>query len=70
MKKSEMWMLASVVLLVLLNVESLLDHDGAHYGLGFYAWFGALSCLLVIAAALLFGRLFKRRDNYYDERKR
>ena len=70
MKKSEMWMLASVIVLVLLNVESLLSHDSAHASLGFYAWFGALSCLLMIVAALLFGRLFKRRDNYYDEHKR
>ena len=70
MKKSERWTLAILAVLVLLSAESLMRHHASHDGLGFYVWFSSLSCLLIIAIALSLGRLLKRRDSYYDERKR
>ena len=68
MKKSERWMLAILAVLALLSAEALMPP--AHHGLGFYAWFSALSCLLIIAIALSLGRPLRRRDTYYGERKR
>ena len=68
MKKSEKWMAAMVAVLLLLSAESLLQHE-THWHLGFYAWFGGLSCLLMIVAALLLGRLLKRRSDYYNRHK-
>ena len=54
-------MAALVVFMLLLGGEAVLEHsaDGGSIP-GFYGWFGALSCLLMIVAALLLGRLLKR----------
>lgn len=68
MKKSEKWMAAVVGVLLLLSVESLLQHE-THWQLGFYTWFSGLSCLLMVVIALLLGRLLRRRSDYYDRRK-
>ena len=63
------WLVGALVLLPPLAVEALLGH-GPHKGFdvfGFYAWFGFGACLLMVLAALLVGRVLKRRDDYYDD---
>ncbi len=35
--------------------------------LAFHAWFGFLSCAVMIAVAKLLGAVLKRPDDYYDE---
>lgn len=34
--------------------------------IGFYAWYGFLSCVVLIFGALGLGAVLKRRDDYYD----
>ena len=34
--------------------------------IGFYAWYGLLSCVVLIFGALGFGKVLKRWDDYYD----
>ena len=34
---------------------------------GFYAWFGFLACVILVAAALALGKIVKRHDTYYDD---
>ena len=67
------WLLGAVLLMTLLAWESLIErhpHVAIAGGFGFYAWFGFAACLLLIVVALLVGRVLKRRDDYYEGRRR
>ena len=68
-----LWLLMYVFLVLTLALELLIPHQG-HFGIdasfGFSAWFGFLSCFLMVVAAKLLGILIKRKDNYYEEQNR
>jgi uncharacterized membrane protein YdjX (TVP38/TMEM64 family) len=44
-------------------------HFEIEQSFGFGAWFGFLTCVLMIVAAKLLGFLIKRPDNYYESNK-
>ncbi len=58
-----------VVAVASLAADLLIDHHGK-FGIdgtiGFYAWFGALSCIGFAAVAWLVGQVLGRPDDYYD----
>ena len=61
-----------VALVVLDALPALVDKEHAHTAAehvpAFWAAFGLLGCLLLVAAAKLLGRaLLSRREDYYDE---
>ncbi len=41
-------------------------HFAIEESFGFAAWFGFLTCVIMIVLAKLLGFLIKRPDNYYD----
>lgn len=60
--------IASLVLVVLGDLA--VEHHptfGIDGTFGFGAWFGAISCVVLIAAARAIGVLLKRPDTYYDK---
>jgi len=34
---------------------------------GFHAWYGFITCALMVVAAKVLGIFLKRKDNYYDD---
>ncbi len=67
------WLLGAVVLMMPLVWESVVErhpYTEIASGFGFYAWFGFVACLLLVFVALLVGRVLKRRDDYYEGRRR
>ncbi|MDH3694588.1 MAG: hypothetical protein OER96_08475 [Gammaproteobacteria bacterium] len=59
------------VVLVLCVAAGFLVHQHVYFGVdgifGFYAWFGLITCLLMIVVAKVIGIMIKRPDNYYDQ---
>ncbi len=66
-KKLWIFLLTSLVITVLL--EFFVEHK-VHFGIeasfGFSAWFGFLSCLLMVIGAKILGFNIKRPDTYYQ----
>lgn len=64
-----LWIGGIAVLAVLVLLDLVVSHH-PHFTLdaifGFGAWFGFLSCVVLIAVAKGLGLLLKRRDDYYD----
>lgn len=42
------------------------DHFGVESSVGFYAWYGFGTCVLMVVGAKLLGKVLKRPDNYYE----
>ena len=42
------------------------DHFGVESSIGFYAWYGFATCVLMVVGAKLLGFVLKRPDNYYE----
>jgi hypothetical protein len=42
-------------------------HFGVDGWFGFYAWYGFLTCVVMVLAAKLLGFVLKRPDDYYDD---
>lgn len=65
-----LWTGFIVVLAVLVALDLVVAHH-PHFGIdalfGFAAWFGFLSCVVLIVFAKALGALMKRPDTYYDE---
>lgn len=62
-----------IVFIAVLAVTVLLDlviEPHPHFGLdgtfGFAAWFGFLSCVILVAFSKALGFILKRPDDYYD----
>ncbi|MEX0741940.1 MAG: hypothetical protein WD079_04025 [Phycisphaeraceae bacterium] len=59
-----------IAILVLTIIPDLFidqyDHFGIEATFGFFAWFGFLTCVVMVVAAKLLGYLVKRKDSYYD----
>lgn len=64
-----LWIVSLTVLAVTVLADLFVEHH-PHFGidgtLGFAAWFGFVSCVVLIAVAKLLGALLKRSDTYYD----
>ena len=64
-----LWAVFIVVLAVLVALDLIVTHHPNFYldtMFGFGAWFGFLSCVLLIVFAKALGALLKRTDTYYD----
>lgn len=73
--RSRLW-IAQLLLLVLAVVPDFFLHRHAQFpdlgvqldGIwGFYAWYGFLTCALMVVVAKLLGFALKRDERYYDE---
>jgi hypothetical protein len=57
------------MLVIIVLLDLVIDHH-AYFGLdgtfGFGAWFGFLSCVVLIVGAKGLGSVLKRPDTYYD----
>ena len=64
-----LWIAFAIVLVVTVLADLLVDHH-AYFGLdgtfGFGAWFGFVSCVVLIVVAKGLGWWLKRPDTYYD----
>ena len=66
---SRLWVVSLIVLAVLVALDLVVEHH-PHFGIdgsfGFGAWFGFLSCVVLVLGAKALGLLLKRPDTYYD----
>ncbi|HEY7776509.1 MAG TPA: hypothetical protein VIC02_08205 [Kineobactrum sp.] len=64
-----LWWIGSVVLALTVALQWLIPIEG-HFGVdgwfGYGALFGFFSCVLMVFAAKLLGKVLKRPDDYYD----
>jgi hypothetical protein len=62
--------IAFIVILALTVLADFVIKPHGEFGIdgtiGFYAWYGFLSCVVLIFVSLGLGRLLKRPDDYYD----
>lgn len=62
---------AFIGILALTVLADFVVHHHGHFGIdgtfGFGAWFGFLSCVVLVVFAKALGTLLKRRDSYYDD---
>ena len=63
------WIVFIAVLALTVLADLFIDHHGA-FGIdgtiGFYAWYGFLTCVVLVLGAKGLGVLLKRKDTYYD----
>ena len=68
----KLWILMIVILLLSILLQFFFPIHG-HFvieeSFGFAAWFGFITCVLMIVLAKLLGLLIKRPDNYYDSKQ-
>lgn len=65
-----LWLVFAIVLVLSVLTEGLIQPHtrfGIDGSFGFYAWFGGVSCIGIIAVAKSLGIFLKRKDNYYDD---
>jgi len=64
-----LWGVFAIMLVIIVLLDLMIDHH-AYFGLdgtfGFGAWFGFLSCVVLIVGAKGLGSVLKRPDTYYD----
>ena len=64
------WIVSLVVLALLVALDLIVAHK-PHFGIdaifGFGAWFGFLSCVVLILVPKAIGVILKRSDSYYDD---
>ena len=65
----QLWGAFAIMLVIIVLLDLVIDHH-AYFGLdgtfGFGAWFGFLSCVVLIVGAKGLGSVLKRPDTYYD----
>jgi hypothetical protein len=64
-----LWVVFAVVLIATVLADLFIDHHavfGIDGTIGFYAWYGFVSCVVLVVAAKALGVLLKRPDDYYD----
>ncbi len=64
-----LWAVFIVILVATVLADFLIDHDAEHGiagTIGFYAWYGFLSCVVLIFVSRALGFFLKRPDDYYD----
>ncbi len=66
----KLWILFAVILAATVLADAFVARH-PHFGLdgtfGFGAWFGFLSCVVLVAFAKLLGFVLKRPDTYYND---
>lgn len=64
-----LWVVFIVILVATVLADLFIDHHGT-FGIdgtiGFYAWYGFLSCVCLVFVSLALGVILKRPANYYD----
>jgi len=64
-----LWGAFAIMLVIIVLLDLVIDHH-AYFGLdgtfGFGAWFGFLSCVVLIVGAKGLGSVLKRPDTHYD----
>jgi hypothetical protein len=64
-----LWVVFAAVLAGTVLADFFIDHHGV-FGvdgtIGFYAWYGFVSCVVLVIGAKALGALLKRPDGYYD----
>lgn len=65
-----LWIAFTAILAALVLADLLVEHH-PHFGLdgafGFGAWYGFLSCVVLVLSAKALGAALKRPDTYYDD---
>lgn len=68
----KIWWAFGALLLLSVAGDAFIQHE-AHFGIdgtfAFFAWYGFLSCVLMVLAAKALGWLVKRPESYYEEDK-
>ena len=63
-----LWIVFMVILALTVLADLFIDHHG-DFGIdgtiGFYAWYGFLSCVVLVIGSKGLGVLLKRKDDYY-----
>jgi len=66
----KLWILFIAILALTVLADLFVEHH-PHFGLdgtfGFGAWFGFISCVVLVFFSKALGALLKRPDTYYDE---
>ncbi len=64
-----LWIVFIAILAGTVLADFFIDHHGV-FGvdgtIGFYAWYGFLSCVVLVFGSRLLGVFLKRPDDYYD----
>ncbi|KAA6187686.1 hypothetical protein F2Q65_00100 [Thiohalocapsa marina] len=71
----KLWALQILILALALAPEFFIQHHahvaGSDFrldtGFGFFAWYGFVTCALMVVGAKLLGIFLKREDTYYDD---
>jgi hypothetical protein len=63
-----LWAVLIVVLVLTLAAEPLVPHhgEGLRDSFGFGAWYGFLSCVVLVLFSRALGLVLKRKDGFYD----
>jgi len=63
-----LWVVFIVILALTVLADLFIDHHG-DFGIdgtiGFYAWYGFVSCVVLVIGSKALGVLLKRKDDYY-----
>ncbi len=65
-----LWVLFLAILALTLVPDLFMEHHaefGMEGSIGFGAWFGFASCVVLVLGSLVLGRILKRRDTYYGD---
>ena len=66
----KLWIVFIAILALTVLADFFVEHH-PHFGLdgtfGFGAWFGFISCVVLVFFSKALGALLKRPDTYYDE---
>ena len=73
--RPKLWIIQIVILILALLPELFIHHHALFEASGitldsswgFHAWYGFVSCAIMVVAAKILGIFLKRKDNYYDE---
>ena len=64
-----LWIVFIVVLALTVLADLFVEHH-PHFGIdgtfGFGAWYGFISCVIMVFFSKALGRLLKRRDDFYE----
>lgn len=67
---SKLWV-GFIVILILTVLAGLFVHQHESFGIedsvGFFAWYGFVTCVGMVVFAKLLGVILKRPENYYDD---
>lgn len=65
-----LWKIFIGILALTLVFDTLVhqhDYFGIEDSFGFFAWYGFITCIVMVLTAKLLGILIKRTDSYYDD---